>query len=87
MNAHAGAQPQFSRREFLKSTAALVVGFAVGREAVAQRAPAAHALGKSIDATEVDGFLAIDNDGRVTIYCGKVDLGLGVRIAFRQLAA
>ena len=87
MNAHAGAQPPFSRREFLKSTAALVVGFAVSREAVAQRAPAAPALGKSIDATDVDGFLAIDNDGRVTIYCGKVDLGQGLRIAIRQMAA
>ena len=37
--------------------------------------------------TEVDAFLAIDAQGRVTVYSGKVDLGTGVRTALAQIAA
>ncbi len=38
-------------------------------------------------ASEVDGFVAINADGSVTIYIGKVDLGQGLRIAIPQMAA
>ena len=79
---------QFSRREFLQSGGALVVGFALPLPAFAQQAPRAHAqLGKTIDSREVDGFLAVNADGSVTIYSGKVDLGQGLRIAIPQMAA
>ncbi len=36
---------------------------------------------------EVDGFLAVNADGSVTVFCGKVDLGQGLRIAIPQMAA
>ena len=36
---------------------------------------------------EVDSFLAIHPDGSVTVYTGKVDVGTGLRIAVRQMAA
>lgn len=68
-----------SRRALLGSAAALMVAFTLPR--------AAAATGKITDPAEVDGFLAIGADGRVTVYCGKVDLGQGLRIAIRQLAA
>jgi CO/xanthine dehydrogenase Mo-binding subunit len=42
---------------------------------------------RPLDATQVDSFLAIHGDGTVTIFCGKVDLGQGLRIAIRQIAA
>jgi CO/xanthine dehydrogenase Mo-binding subunit len=35
----------------------------------------------------VDAFFAIGADGRVTLYCGKVDLGTGLRAAIPQIAA
>ena len=35
------------------------------------------ALGKTLDTNEVDGFVAVNADGTVTIYSGKVDLGTG----------
>ncbi len=80
--------PNVSRREFLQATGALVVGFSLAGEGVAQRLPAAEAtLGKTLDPNEVDGYLAIGADGRVTIFCGKVDLGQGLRIAIPQMAA
>ncbi len=73
-----------SRRTFLKTGGALVVTFAVGRsgDTVAQAMPA-----KTVAADQVDGFLAIDAKGRVTVYSGKVDLGTGVRTAMAQIAA
>jgi nicotinate dehydrogenase subunit B len=70
-----------NRRELLKSTGAIVVGFALGStRATAQST-------KPTDVTELDSFLAIHADGSVTVYCGKVDLGTGLRIAVRQIAA
>jgi CO/xanthine dehydrogenase Mo-binding subunit len=74
-----------SRRGFLKSSGALVVTFAVGGNASAEAQPAAS--GKTVEADQVDGFLAIDAKGNVTVYSGKVDLGTGVRTALAQIAA
>jgi CO/xanthine dehydrogenase Mo-binding subunit len=77
-----------SRREFLQTGGALVIALAVPRPASAQRAIGAEkALGKTVDLNEVDGFLAVNGDGSVTVYCGKVDLGQGLRIAIPQMAA
>ena len=45
------------------------------------------APGKSLSTGEVDGFVAIDGSGQVTIYSGKVDLGTGVYTALTQIAA
>ena len=40
-----------------------------------------------LDPKELDAFLAINADGTVTVFCGKVDLGQGLRIAMRQIVA
>ena len=40
-----------------------------------------------LDCKEVDAFLAVNGDGTVTLFCGKVDLGQGLRIAIPQIAA
>src|SRR5512142_2278378 len=77
-----------SRRDVLKTGGALVVSFALGARAKAQTASGPDAaLGKPVDPTEVDSFLAVHADGSVTVYTGKVDLGTGLRIAIRQMAA
>jgi CO/xanthine dehydrogenase Mo-binding subunit len=77
-----------SRREFLQAGGALVVAFTLPAGALAQRAPQADAaLGKTLDTGAVDGFVAVNADGSVTIYSGKVDLGQGLRIAIPQMAA
>src|SRR5207302_11040172 len=78
-----------SRRDILRSGSALIVAFAIGpvRRAAAQATIDAKYLGKPVDATEVDTFLAIHPDGSATIFTGKVDLGTGLRIAVRQMAA
>ena len=43
--------------------------------------------GKALGLDKVDSFLAIDANGLVTVYSGKVDLGTGVLTALTQIAA
>ena len=69
-----------SRRDFLKGSGALVVTFAVAPRL-------AGAAVKTVALDQVDGFVAIDGAGMVTIYSGKVDLGTGTDTALAQMAA
>lgn len=74
-----------NRREFLQATAGLIVSFTIGghQAALAQgRLPS-----KSLSTDEVDGFIAVDGKGQVTLYSGKVDLGTGLRTALAQMVA
>jgi nicotinate dehydrogenase subunit B len=74
-----------ARRDFLKAGGALVVTFSLGtsdQSVAAESAPA-----KTVALDQVDGFLAIDAKGNVTVYSGKVDLGTGIRTAMTQIAA
>jgi CO/xanthine dehydrogenase Mo-binding subunit len=78
-----------SRRKFLQGPGALVVGFSLGPlvgDALAQNAQG-FAQPKTVAVTEVQGFIAINADGTVSIFSGKVDLGTGVKTAIAQIAA
>ena len=78
-----------TRRQFLQGTGALVVSFTFTPfmgEVLAQNAPG-FVQPKTVALDEVQGFVAINRDGTVTIYSGKVDLGTGVRTAITQIAA
>jgi CO/xanthine dehydrogenase Mo-binding subunit len=78
--------PRFSRRAILKG-GVLTVGFAfTGLHSGALAQGAADAA-RVLDSKEVDAFLAVNGDGTVTVFCGKVDLGQGLRIAIPQIAA
>jgi nicotinate dehydrogenase subunit B len=72
---------RFTRRSMLKG-GALTVGFALA----GLRARAEATAPRMLDPNEVDSFLTVDGDGAVTLFCGKVDLGQGLRIAMRQIA-
>jgi CO/xanthine dehydrogenase Mo-binding subunit len=75
-----------TRRTALLGSGALVVSFSLAgpiADALGQTAPAA----KPLALTEVDAFLAIDKNGMVTVYSGKVDLGTGITTALRQIVA
>lgn len=74
-----------SRREFLKTSGALIVTFSVAHPLL--QAATLPGAGKTVAANEVDGYVAIDDKGRVTVYSGKVDLGTGVATALSQIAA
>jgi CO/xanthine dehydrogenase Mo-binding subunit len=77
----------FSRRQFLKGTGALVVSFSFLRplsNALAQSAPPA---GADLDPASLDSWLKVAQDGSVTVFTSKVDLGTGIETALTQIVA
>jgi nicotinate dehydrogenase subunit B len=72
-----------TRRQMLKA-GALTVSFALA--GLQTRAEGTTPAPRMLDPNELDSFLAVDGDGTVTLFCGKVDLGQGLRIAMRQIA-
>ena len=75
-----------SRRDFLRASGALVVGFALAPALRAQgggeKLPGS--LGK---APFLDAWIRIDAAARVTVFTGKAELGQGIKTALTQLAA
>ncbi len=74
----------FTRRDFLKSSGAglLVVSFSFN--SLAANYPNL-ASPKNVDRADLDSWLSIDKNGKVTVYAGKVDLGTGVKTALAQI--
>ena len=78
---------EITRRQFLKTTGALVVTFNLfspARKALAQFATLPSG---DIDPTSLDSWLAITPDGLVTFYTSKVELGTGTITALAQIVA
>jgi nicotinate dehydrogenase subunit B len=76
------------RRQFLKRTGALVVSMSVPSVlSAAEATPLTRRWPAALPADTVDSFLAIGADGMVTVYCGHVDLGTGIRTALAQIVA
>src|SRR5256885_14165803 len=79
--------PPPPRREFLKASGALIVtaaGPAFIGEALAQTAGG---LKRPLVRTELDSWVAILPDGRVTAFFGKMDMGQSLDIAIAQIVA
>jgi nicotinate dehydrogenase subunit B len=76
-----------TRRDFLKSGGILMVGFSLADQISPAFTDGLPQRAKTVALDEVDAFLAITADQRVTVYSGKVDLGTGVRTAMAQIAA
>src|SRR5262249_23982512 len=75
-----------SRREFLQSAGALVIGFSFG----GRLTDALHVAESAVfppPANQIDSWLVIAADGSITVFCGKVELGTGVSTALRQIVA
>ena len=75
-----------SRRAVLKG-GAITVGFALAGIPSRVRTQTTAVAKRVLDSKEVDAFLSVNGDGTVTLFCGKVDLGQGLRIAMPQIAA
>ncbi len=76
-----------SRRDFLKTGGALVIGFTLAPHlALGQDKPAP--LPGSLNTNRMlDAWLRIDPNGTVTIFTGKIELGQGIGTALSQVAA
>jgi CO/xanthine dehydrogenase Mo-binding subunit len=82
-------RPAVSRRRFMKTSGALLVGFgATGLVARFGPSPTATAQGiNGVGNNQLDAWIAIGADGRVTAYTGKCELGHGLFTAQTQLIA
>jgi len=76
-----------SRRQFLKGTGALIVSFNFLPSMPSAFGQATVGPGIDADPTSLDSWLAIAQDGTVTVFSGKVDLGTGVETALAQIVA
>src|ERR1700747_24046 len=78
-----------SRREFLKSTGALIVAFSAGtftgNLSFAQGPFDTHP--SHVDPKKLDSWIAVASDGTVTAYTGKCDFGQGMCTVQTQLVA
>jgi CO/xanthine dehydrogenase Mo-binding subunit len=82
-----------TRREFLKTGGALVIGFSLGDSLSAQErggtviATARGTVAGPPDARQIDTWLAIHADNTATVYIGFAELGQGASTALLQVAA
>ena len=76
---------ELSRREFLKGTGALIVSFNLFPRALDVFAQSA--AGGEPDPTQLDSWIAVSQDGTVTVFTSKVELGTGIETALAQIAA
>jgi CO/xanthine dehydrogenase Mo-binding subunit len=80
---------KINRKSFLTGAGKLIVGFTFAPALANVLSSATPALaGPTTNATnQVDAWLAIDTNGGVTVYAGKVELGTGVQTAITQIVA
>jgi nicotinate dehydrogenase subunit B len=76
-----------SRRDLLKSTGVLIVGFSFFGPVSKALAQGDGLSVDGMDPTVLDSWLAIAKDGTVTVFTGKVELGTGVVTALAQIVA
>jgi len=83
------ARAGFSPRDFLKTSGAVIVGFSAA--AIWERAGLAQGQFDTrvshVDPKQLDSWIAIAADGRVTAYTGKCEFGQGIFTAQMQLVA
>jgi nicotinate dehydrogenase subunit B len=82
------AKNGLSRREFVKDTGGLLIGFSLADGAVLPQvfAAAAQTSPKSLP-NRLDAWLRIDHDGIVHVFTGKSEIGMGVETGFTQIVA
>ena len=76
-----------SRRDLLKGSGALIVGFSFFGSVSKALGQSAAAMGAEPDATSLDSWVAVAQDGSVTVFTSKVELGTGVVTALAQIVA
>ncbi|MQA64873.1 MAG: molybdopterin-dependent oxidoreductase [Alphaproteobacteria bacterium] len=81
----------FSRRSLLQGAGALVVSAAAPAVGTRKAGAAVSAFGSAVKPKlvpdQLDSFIAITADGRVTAFFGKMDMGQGVDVAISQIVA
>jgi CO/xanthine dehydrogenase Mo-binding subunit len=77
-----------SRRDFLKMSGCLTIGFSMGNVPAEYFSPVTQVFPESLKRdAPINSWLEILADGRVRILTGKMELGQGIRTALSQVAA
>src|SRR5207302_8225779 len=77
-----------SRREFVKDTGGLLIGFSLADSAVLPRILAAAVEANPAPSpNRLEAWLRIDRDGNVHVFTGKAEIGMGVETGFTQIVA
>ncbi len=77
-----------SRRDFIRSTGCLTIGFCLGKWSLAESVPFAQELPSGLRMNDrINAWLEVLADGRVRVFTGKLELGQGIRTAIAQVAA
>src|SRR5262249_36114652 len=79
------AMNAFPRREFLKGAGALIIGFTLAQKSGSAEAMEIGPYGPPEN--EVDSWIAIGEDGRVTLFTGCCELGTGSSTGLMQVMA
>jgi nicotinate dehydrogenase subunit B len=80
-------EKEFSRKNFLKGGGALIVGFSALGAGFAGSTKAAGASFPLVDPGQLDSWLQIDANGKVTAFSGRVDQGQGKDTAYAMTIA
>jgi nicotinate dehydrogenase subunit B len=78
---------ELDRRDFFKLLGAGIAVFAVAKESLAQETPASRGLHHEELPKEIDAWLHIGEDGGVTVFTGKVEVGQNIRTSLTQSVA
>ena len=84
---NANTDMSLSRRTMLQGTGALVIAFSMGGATEVLAQAATTAAGARPHPTNLDSWLSIARDGKVTIFFGKIDGGQGTDLAIGQIVA
>jgi aerobic-type carbon monoxide dehydrogenase small subunit (CoxS/CutS family) len=76
-----------TRRDFLKTSSALVVGLTVAGDIVLDAQGTGAGPYPDLDYKQLDSWIVIRPDNTATFFVGKTDLGQGTGTAFRQIMA
>lgn len=78
-----------TRREFVKESGGLLIGFSLVNSAVAPQLVGAIAptTVTTPSPNRLDAWLKIEKDGAVRVFTGKPEIGMGVETAFSQIVA
>src|SRR5438045_2074523 len=75
------------RRDLLKGAGALVVAFGLPASLSALAQSAAGGAKPALTADQLDSWIAVRQDGGITAFFGKMDMGQGVDVAIGQIVA
>jgi nicotinate dehydrogenase subunit B len=85
------AKLPLSRREFVKGTGGLLIGFSLADSAIVPQLLSAAVPPQAVSTTpspaRLDAWLRIEKDETIRVFTGKAEIGMGVETAYSQIVA